>query len=69
VKGTKLKDEAIALLSKSSVPICTAVIHQRQVVADTFGQGTTTWGMSGKPAAEAASEFEALFHEVLGMLP
>ena len=69
VKGTRLKDEAIALLSKSNVPICTSVIHQRQVVADTFGQGATAWGMPGKPATEAAGEFEALFNEVLGMLP
>lgn len=69
VKGTKLLDEAIALLSKSDIPVLKTVIYQRQVVADTFGQGATVWDMPGRPAAECASEFESLFQEVLEMVP
>lgn len=69
VKGTKLLDEAISLLSKTGVPVLSSVIHQRQVVADTFGQGATVWDLSGRSATEAAKEFEKLFKEILGMLP
>lgn len=69
VKGTKLLDEAISLLGKSDIPVLKTVIYQRQVVADTFGQGATVWEMPGKPAAESAGEFERLFQEVLEMVP
>jgi len=69
VKGTKLLDEAIALLSKTGVPVLSSVIYQRQVVADTFGQGATVWELAGKPAAESAKEFEQLFQEILEMVP
>jgi chromosome partitioning protein len=69
VKGTKLLDEAIALLHKSDMAVLKTVIYQRQVVADTFGQGATVWDMPGKSAAESASEFDKLFQEVLGMVP
>ena len=52
----KLKDEAIALLSKiQEVSVLKTVIHQKQAIADTFGQGTTIWGLSGRPAAESQS--------------
>jgi len=69
VKGTKLLDEARALLGKTDVPILKSVIHQKQAIADTFGQGATVWELSGKPAAESAREFEKLFKEIMGMLP
>jgi chromosome partitioning protein len=68
VKGTRLLDEAIGLLQKTEVPILKTVIHQRQAVADTFGQGATVWDMSGKPAADSAKEFDKLFKEVMGLL-
>ena len=69
VKGTKLKDEAIALLSKiQEVSVLKTVIHQKQAIADTFGQGTTIWGLSGRPAAESQREYEKLFKEIVGML-
>lgn len=68
VKGTKLLDEAIALLQKTEIPILKTVIYQRQVVADTFGQGATVWEMGGKPASDSAKEFEKLFIEIMGML-
>ncbi len=69
VKETKLLDEAIALLAKTEVPILKSIIHQKQAIADTFGQGATVWELSGRPAAESAKEFERLFKEIMGMLP
>ncbi len=69
VKRTKLLDEARALLGKTDVPILKSVIHQKQAIADTFGQGATVWELPGKPGAESAREFEKLFKEIMGMLP
>jgi chromosome partitioning protein len=68
VKGTKLLDEAITLLQKTEVPILKTVIHQRQAVADCFGQQATVWNLPGKPAADAGKEFDKLFKEVVGLL-
>lgn len=68
VKGTKLKDEAIALLSQTDVPVLKSVIHQKQAIADTFGQAATVWEMAGRPAAESAREFDKLFAEIMGLL-
>lgn len=69
VKGTRLLDEARALLSKTEVPILKTVIHQKQAIADTFGQGAVAWELSGRPAADSAREFDHLFKEIMGMLP
>ena len=69
VKGTKLLDEAMTLLRKTNVPILKSIIHQKQAIADTFGQGATIWELTGKPTAESAREFERLFKEIMGMLP
>jgi len=69
VKGTKLKDEAIALLSKTGVPILKTVIHQKQVIADSFGQAAVVWDLAGQAAADSAKEFDGLFTEILGMVP
>ncbi|WP_088895019.1 AAA family ATPase [Leptolyngbya ohadii] len=68
VKGTKLLDEAIALLQKTEVPILKTVIYQRQVVADCFGQQATVWDLPGKAATDAGKEYEKLFKEIMGML-
>lgn len=68
VKGTKLLEEAMVLLAKTEVPILKSVIHQKQAIADTFGQGATVWELPGKPAAESAREFDRLFKEIVGML-
>ncbi|MEA5595715.1 AAA family ATPase [Rivularia sp. UHCC 0363] len=69
VKGTKLKDEAIALLSKTKeVTVLKTVIHQKQAIADTFGQAATIWGLSGRSAADSAREYEKLFAEIVGMI-
>ena len=68
VKGTKLLDEAIALLEKTEIPVLKTVLYQRQVIADTFGQGAVVWELSGRPAAESAREFNKLFIEVMELL-
>jgi chromosome partitioning protein len=59
----------MALLAKTEVPILKSVIHQKQAIADTFGQGATVWELPGRPAAESATEFDRLFKEIMGMLP
>jgi chromosome partitioning protein len=68
VKGTRLKEEALASLGKIGIPLLHTVIHQRQAVADTFGQEATVWDLLGSAAAEAAIEFEELFKEIVGMV-
>ncbi|MEZ4536961.1 MAG: AAA family ATPase [Cyanobacteriota/Melainabacteria group bacterium] len=69
VKGTKLKDEAIALLGKSpEVGLLKSVVHQRQVIADAFGQSQTVWDMAGKSAKDAAKEYKQLFVEIMSLV-
>jgi len=69
VKGTKLKDEAIALLSKTpEVTLLKTVIHQKQAIADTSGQSATVWDLPGARAKESMQEYERLFKEILAML-
>ncbi|MGQ4650687.1 AAA family ATPase [Lyngbya aestuarii] len=69
VKGTKLKDEAYALLSKTpEVTLLKTVIHQRQAIADTSGQSATVWDLPSRPAKESAQEYERLFKEILALL-
>jgi chromosome partitioning protein len=66
VKGTKLKDEAIALLEKiPNAQFLNAIIHQKQAIADTSGQSATVWELPGRPATESAREYDQLFKEVL----
>jgi chromosome partitioning protein len=70
VKGTKLKDEAIALLGKNPGAILLdTVIHQKQAIADTSGQSATVWELPGRPASESALEYEELFKELFKQLP
>lgn len=70
VKGTKLKDEALTLLSKTQeLSLLKTVIHQKQAIADTSGQLATVWDLVGRPAQESAREYERLFKEILGLLP
>lgn len=69
VKGTKLKQEAIALLSQiKEAKLLKTVIHQKQAIADTSGQSATVWDFSGKPASDSGREYERLFKEVLSCL-
>ncbi len=69
VKGTKLKEEAISLLSQlPDSHFLTTIIHQKQAIADTSGQSATVWDFDTKPAKESAREYEKLFSEILSML-
>jgi chromosome partitioning protein len=68
VKGTRLKDEAMGHLDSLGVPILKTVIHQRQAIADTFGQAATVWELLGKASVEAAEEFDQLFQEIVALL-
>jgi chromosome partitioning protein len=69
IKGTRLKQETISVLSQlPDIKLLKTVIHQRQAIADAFGQGATVWEMSSGSAPEAAQEYSQLFQEVLELL-
>lgn len=69
VKNTKLKEEAIALLSQiPDAKFLKPIIHQKQAVADTSGQSLTVWDLPGQAASEAAAEYERLFKAILKQL-
>ena len=69
VKNTKLKEEAIALLSQiPDAKFLKPIIHQKQAVADTSGQSLTVWDLPGQAASEAAAEYERLFKVILKQL-
>jgi chromosome partitioning protein len=66
VKGTKLKDEAIEVLRLfPGVTVLSKVIHQRQIIADCFGQNSTVFDLPGSPAGIAKREMEELFKQML----
>lgn len=70
VKGTRLKDEAIALLQQTpGAKLLAGVVHQKQAIADTSGQSATVWELPGRAAAESRGEFDRLFQEILALLP
>ena len=70
VKGTRLKNEALTLLNKTKKDVVAlkTVVHQRQAIADSFGQLATVWDLSGRYAATSAQEYEELFKEVIKLL-
>lgn len=69
VKGTRLKDEALGVLGNlPEAKLLNTIIHQRQVIADAFGQGATVFSMGGTSAGIAAREYRELFTEATGML-
>ena len=66
VKGTKLKDEAIEVLRLfPGVTVLDKVLHQRQIIADCFGQNSTVFDLSGSSAGIARREMEELFKQAL----
>lgn len=69
VKGTRLAHESYAVLERSGITTLKTIIYQRQVVADAPGQSSTVFNMSGDAAKTAAKEYQALFKEIIGMLP
>ncbi|HEY9302068.1 MAG TPA: AAA family ATPase [Phormidium sp.] len=69
IKGTKLKDEAFAVLQQvQDVKLLQTIIHQRQVITDSFGQGATVFDMTGTPAGTARRELENLFKQAMEVL-
>ncbi len=70
-RGTKLKEEAIEFLSnKPEGKLLKTAIHQRQVIADTYGQEATVWTIhtKSKGKKEAIQEYNTLFLEILEMI-
>lgn len=66
VKGTRLKEEALEVLKvMPGVTVLDDVIHQRQILADAFGQNATVFDMSGSTAGIARRELESLFKKAL----
>ena len=69
VKGTKLKEEALALLSElPDAQLLKTVIHQKQAIADTSGQSATVWDMPGSIAGDSKREYNELFKEIVANL-
>jgi chromosome partitioning protein len=69
IKGTKLKDEAFSVLQQvQDVKLLPTIIHQRQVITDSFGQGATVFDLTGTPAGTARQELESLFKQAMEVL-
>lgn len=64
-KQTRLKAEALEFLGGLGVPLLKQVVHDRQVVADSFGQNSFVFDIEGKAAADASKEFHSLFSELI----
>ena len=67
VKGTNLKSESLEVLRGLGLPVLETVIHQKQAIADTFGQQSTVFDMGGRSAADSAREFGKLFEEAIAL--
>lgn len=69
IKGTKLKDEAFAVLQQvQDVELLQTIIHQRQIITDSFGQGATVFDLTGTPAGTARRELDSLFKQAMEVL-
>lgn len=69
IKGTKLKDEAFAVLQQvQDVELLETIIHQRQIITDSFGQGATVFDLTGMPAGTARRELDSLFKQAMEVL-
>mgnify|MGYP000238073068 FL=1 len=69
IKGTKLKDEAFAVLQQvQDVELLETIIHQRQIITDSFGQGATVFDLTGTPAGKARRELDSLFKQAMEVL-
>jgi chromosome partitioning protein len=69
VKGTRLKDEALEVLQvMPGVTVLNVVVHQRQILADAFGQNATVFDLTGSTAGIARRELESLFKDALEVL-
>jgi chromosome partitioning protein len=69
IPRTRLKDEALQVLAQiPDIKLLTTIIHQRQAIADAFGQQSVVWEM-GSDAKKAASEYTALCQEIMKLCP
>lgn len=69
IKGTRLKDEAVAVLRQvEDIQLLDAIIHQRQIITDAFGQGATVFDLPGTPAGVARRELDSLFKQAMEVL-
>lgn len=67
VKGTRLLAESQTLLQNKG--LLKTVIHQRQAIADCYGQQQVIWTMpGGKEVKDAREEFDALCQEIMEVL-
>jgi chromosome partitioning protein len=60
-----LKEAQEALGDEPDIPLMKTIIYDRQVFKDAPGQATTVFGMTGKPAKDAAKLYDLLFTEAL----
>lgn len=67
IKNTSLKGESLEVLSQLGLPVLKSVVHQKQAIADSFGQQSTVFDMGGRAAADSAREFENLYKEAVGL--
>lgn len=67
VKGSNLKAESLEVLQSLGLPVLTSAIHQKQAIADTFGQQSTVFDMPGRAAADSTREFSKLFEEAIAL--
>jgi chromosome partitioning protein len=69
IKGTRLKDEAIAVLRQvQEIVLLETIIHQRQIITDSFSQGATVFDLTGTPAGVARRELNSLFQQALEVM-
>ncbi|NER97835.1 MAG: AAA family ATPase [Symploca sp. SIO1B1] len=65
VRNTRNKDQALEVLAEiPDIKCLTSVIHQAQVIADTFTSQSVVWEMGAK-AKRASSEYDGAFKEIL----
>lgn len=60
-----LKEAQDALGDEPDIPLMRTIIYDRQVFKDAPGQANTVFGMSGRPAKDAAKLYNTLFMEAL----
>jgi chromosome partitioning protein len=69
IKGTRLKQEAFSVLKAiPNIDVLSEVIHQRQIIADAFGQSATVYDLTGDAAQDAQKEYTRLFKSMFQLL-
>ena len=69
IKRTRSKEEAAKVLGQiQEAELLKTVVHQRQTIADAFGQDATVFDLDGTSAGIAAREYKELFGEIMKIL-